>query len=102
MMNDHEGAQRVPVKTYASDDRVTVAAPMPGLRPEDIFVEVSPGNQLVLHGDARGALKGLRRTGWQRRASSALVEDRRAQYRALGDSPTSRMRPKADQPRKNV
>ena len=60
-MSDQEEAQRVPVKTYVSDDRVTVAAPMPGLGPEDIFVEVSPGNQLVLHGDGRGALKGENR-----------------------------------------
>ena len=101
-MSDQREAQRVPVETYVSHVRVTIAAPMPGLGPEDISVEVSLGNQLVLHGDARGALKGLRRTGWQRRASSALVEHRRAHYRALGESPTSRMRPKADQPRKNV
>jgi HSP20 family protein len=42
---------------YESADRLTVAAPMPGLEPEDIAVEVTPGNQLILHGGGRGMLK---------------------------------------------
>ena len=50
-------AQILPVKMYESADRVTVAAPMPGLEPDDISVEVTPGNQLVLHGGPRGWLK---------------------------------------------
>jgi HSP20 family protein len=39
-------------------DRLTVAAPMPGLEPEDIHVEITPDNRLLLHGALRGALKG--------------------------------------------
>jgi len=31
---------------------------MPGLEPGDIAVEITPGNQLVLHGGGRGMLKG--------------------------------------------
>ena len=50
-------AQILPVKMYASADRLTVAAPMPGLEPDDICIEVTPGNQLVLYGSARGSLK---------------------------------------------
>jgi HSP20 family protein len=42
---------------YESNDRLTVAAPMPGLAPQDITIEVTPGNQLVLHGSGRGLLK---------------------------------------------
>lgn len=53
-----EDAQVVPVKVYESADRLTVAAPMAGLEPENICVEVTPGNQLVLYGSSRGALKG--------------------------------------------
>ena len=56
-MNEHAAPQRVHVKVYASADRLTVAAPMPGLEPQDIAVEITPGNQLVLHGNGRGALK---------------------------------------------
>ena len=52
--NQHE----IPVKVYCSDERVMVAAPMPGLEPQDIFVEVEPSEQLVLHGDLRGEFKG--------------------------------------------
>jgi HSP20 family molecular chaperone IbpA len=47
----------VPVKVYESADRLTVAAPMPGMAPEDIAIEITPGNQLILHGDGRGVLK---------------------------------------------
>lgn len=57
-MSEQAEPQRVPVKMYESPDRLTVAAPMPGLEPEDIAVEVTPGNQLVLHGSGRGVLKG--------------------------------------------
>ena len=57
-MNAHAEPQRVPVKVYQSDDRLTVAAPMPGLEPGDIAVEITPGNQLVIHGNGRGLLKG--------------------------------------------
>jgi HSP20 family protein len=49
--------QEIPVKVYRSHDRVTVAAPMPGLEPQDIDVEVRD-HELVLHGDLRGTLKG--------------------------------------------
>lgn len=50
-------AQILPVKVYESADRLTVAAPMPGLEPDNICIEVTPGNQLVLYGSARGSLK---------------------------------------------
>lgn len=45
------------MKVYCSDARVTVAAPMPGLEPQDVSAEVKDGS-LVLHGDLRGPLKG--------------------------------------------
>jgi HSP20 family protein len=57
-MNNHGEPQRVPVKIYQSDGRLTVAAPLPGLEPGDITVEITPGNQLVIHGNGRGLLKG--------------------------------------------
>lgn len=50
----------VPVKIYQSDDRLTVAAPMPGLEPQDIEVEVTPDDHLILHGRLRGFLKGIK------------------------------------------
>ena len=52
-----EQMQRVPVKLYRTPDRVTVAAPTPGLMPEDIVVEVTGDARLILHGELRGALK---------------------------------------------
>ncbi|MCX6020843.1 MAG: Hsp20/alpha crystallin family protein [Chloroflexi bacterium] len=50
--------QMVPVKVYATPERITIAAPMPGMEPEDILVEVTPVGTVALHGRLRGALKG--------------------------------------------
>jgi HSP20 family protein len=44
---------RVPVRVYQSSDRLMVAAPLPGLEPEDIAVRVA-GDTLTIHGDVRG------------------------------------------------
>jgi HSP20 family protein len=45
---------------YRSDDRLTVAAPMPGLQPEDVTVEITAQGRLMLHGELRGVLKGMK------------------------------------------
>jgi HSP20 family protein len=52
-----EGRQPVPVKLYRTPDRLMVAAPMPGLRPEDVTVEVTGDGRLLLQGRLRGVLK---------------------------------------------
>jgi HSP20 family protein len=57
-MQEAVEVQQVPVKVYRSAERLTVAAPMPGLGPEDITVEVTAGGYLVLDGQLRGGLKG--------------------------------------------
>ena len=44
---------RVPVRVYQSTDRLMVAAPLPGLEPEDIAVRVA-GTTRTIHGDVRG------------------------------------------------
>jgi HSP20 family protein len=55
--------QTIPIKLYRSTDRITVAAPMPGLGPEDIQVRVDDRGHVVLEGrlcerEDCGALKG--------------------------------------------
>jgi HSP20 family protein len=57
-MEEQVETQQIPVKVYRTPDRLTVAAPMPGLGPEDITVEVTETGYLVLSGKLRGALKG--------------------------------------------
>lgn len=52
--------QHILVKVYRSTDRLMVAAPMPGLEPEDILVEVTPTGHLLLQGDLRGVLKDIK------------------------------------------
>jgi HSP20 family protein len=49
--------QVVPVKIYQADHRLTVAAPMPGLMPEDVLVVVTADGRLLLTGNRRGMLK---------------------------------------------
>ena len=46
--------QQVPIKLYRTPDRLTVAAPMPGLLPEDITIEVTANRHLGLQGGLRG------------------------------------------------
>ncbi len=46
------------MNVYRTAERLTVAAPMPGLGPEDITVEVTADGDLVLNGKLRAALEG--------------------------------------------
>jgi HSP20 family protein len=57
-MQEHVDVQQIPLKVYRSPDRLTVAAPMPGLGPEDITIEITAEGYLVLTGKLRGALRG--------------------------------------------
>src|SRR5437588_5961552 len=59
-MQERQKVQTVPVKVYRSADRVTVAAPLPGLQPEDILVTVTEESHLVIYGEVRGMLKDIK------------------------------------------
>jgi HSP20 family protein len=59
-MREQLKQQNIPVKIYRTDGRLMVAAPMAGLEPEDIVVEVTADGRLVLHGDLRGMLKEVK------------------------------------------
>jgi HSP20 family protein len=49
----------LPINLYRSAERLTVAAPMPGIEPEDILVEVTGDGRIVLDGALRGEMKGV-------------------------------------------
>ena len=49
-----------PVKIYCTPLRIMAAVPMPGLEPEDIVVEVAAAGQLIVQGQRRGELKGIK------------------------------------------
>jgi len=59
-MQEQLKQQHIPVKVYRTDERLMVAAPMPGLEPENIVVEVTVDDRLLLHGDLRGILKEVK------------------------------------------
>lgn len=46
-----------PVKMYRTPERLTVSAPMPGIEPDDIVVEITPEGRLILRGEMRAILK---------------------------------------------
>jgi len=59
-MHEQPKEQQIPVKVYRTDERLTVAAPMAGLEPENIQVEVTADGRLILHGEVRGLLKDIK------------------------------------------
>src|SRR5215813_53524 len=59
-MQEKQKIQAVPVKVYRSADRLTVAAPLSGLQPEDSLVTVTEQGHLVIHGEVRGMLKDIK------------------------------------------
>lgn len=59
-MQEQPKIQQIPVKVYRSADRLMVAAPMPGLEPEDILVEVTDQADLLIQAEIRGLLKDIK------------------------------------------
>jgi HSP20 family protein len=63
-MQEQAKRQEIPVKVYRTDDRLMIAAPMAGLEPENILVEVTAdedsNGRLILHGDQRALLKEVK------------------------------------------
>ena len=49
-----ETQQTVPIQLHQTDDRLVLAAPMPGLGPEDISVSIS-GDRVTIRGTYRGS-----------------------------------------------
>ena len=56
-MQEQVKQQYIPVKVYRTDERLMIASPMAGLEPENILVEVTHDDRLILHGDQRALLK---------------------------------------------
>ena len=52
--------QHIPVKVYRTDGRLMIVAPMAGLEPENITVEVTADGRLILHGDLRSMLNEVK------------------------------------------
>jgi HSP20 family protein len=59
-MQENAKQQHIPVKVYQTSERLMIAAPMPGMEPENIVVEVTSDGHLILHGDQRGMLKEIK------------------------------------------
>src|SRR5258708_37579459 len=60
MMPEQAKVQQVPLKVYRAADRLTVATPMAGMEPVDIKIEITDDGRLLLDGEVRGMLKGVK------------------------------------------
>jgi HSP20 family protein len=58
-MTEQPKIQAIPIKVYRTADRLVVAAPMPGMEPEDVLVKVTE-NSLVMQGEIRALLKDFK------------------------------------------
>ncbi len=59
-MQEQLKQQSIPVKVYRTDKRLMIAAPMAGLQPENIAVEVTADGRLILHGHLHSMLKEVK------------------------------------------
>jgi len=59
-MPEQAKVQQVPLKVYRTADRLTVAAPMAGMEPEDILIEITADGRLLIDGEVRGLLKDVK------------------------------------------
>ena len=59
-VQEHVKQQHIPVKIYRTDERLMIAAPMAGLEPKNIQVEVTNEGRLILHGEQRALLKEVK------------------------------------------
>lgn len=59
-MQEQEKIQHIPVKVYRSEERLMVAAPMPGMQPEDIIVGIAESGDMIIRGEIRALLKDIK------------------------------------------
>ena len=59
-MQEQVKRQHIPVKVYRTDECLMIAAPMAGLEPENMLVEVTGDGRLILHGEQRALLKEVK------------------------------------------
>jgi len=59
-MTEKPKIQHIPIKMYRTPDRLMVAAPMPGLQPDDILVQINEAHHLIIQGGQRGMLKDIK------------------------------------------
>lgn len=67
----------IPINIYRSEDRLMVAALLPGLQPSDITIDVSADRHLLIRAELRGRLKDWKEVlveEWQAGGASRDLE----------------------------
>ncbi|MEO7019506.1 MAG: Hsp20/alpha crystallin family protein [Ktedonobacteraceae bacterium] len=74
-MLERAKVQQIPLKVYRAIDRLTIAAPMAGIEPSDILVEVTGDGRLRLDGKVRAVLKDVKELLVDEWSSGAYYRD---------------------------
>lgn len=74
-MPERAKIQQIPLKVYRAMDRLTVAAPMAGIEPDDILVEVTDDGRLLIDGKVRAVLKDVKELLLDEWSSGAYYRD---------------------------
>lgn len=74
-MPEQAKIQQVPLKVYRAIDRLTVAAPMAGIEPGDILVEITDDGRLLIDGKVRAVLKDVKELLLDEWSSGAYYRD---------------------------
>ena len=75
LMSEQAKVQQIPLKVYRAIDRLTVAAPMAGIEPGDILVEITADGRLLLDGKVRAVLKDAKELLVDEWSSGAYYRD---------------------------
>ncbi len=75
VMPEQAKVQQIPLKVYRAIDRLTIAAPMAGIEPGDILVEVTADGRLLLDGKVRAVLKDVKELLVDEWSSGAYYRD---------------------------
>lgn len=59
-MQERTKVQQIPLKVYRTAERLTIAAPMAGIEPSDILVEITADGRVLLDGKVRAVLKDVK------------------------------------------
>ena len=74
-MPEQAKVQQIPLKVYRAIDRLTIAAPMAGIEPGDILVEITEDSRLLIDGKVRAILKDAKELLVDEWSSGAYYRD---------------------------
>lgn len=88
-MPEQAKVQQIPLKVYRAIDRLTIAAPMAGIEPGDILIEITADDHLLIDGKVRAILKDVKELLVDEWSSGAYYRDYRLPEAVDGSQATA-------------